>query len=60
MSIFKNQSELIFNFEETVILDFSFNECSVNNLEKKVSYSIQGRLIWGATANILNQLLNKI
>jgi len=31
-----------------------------NNLEKKVSYSIQGRVIWGATANILNQLLNKI
>ena len=29
-----------------------------NNLEKKVSYSIQGRLIWGATANILNQFLN--
>ena len=31
-----------------------------NNLEKKVSYSIQGKVIWGATANILNQLLNKI
>ena len=31
-----------------------------NNLEKKVSYSIKGRLFWGATANILNQLLNKI
>lgn len=31
-----------------------------NKLEKKVSFSIQGRLIWGATANILNQLLSKI
>tara|TARA_E500000331_G_scaffold352219_1_gene400313 strand:+ start:606 stop:1175 length:570 start_codon:yes stop_codon:yes gene_type:complete len=31
-----------------------------NKLEKKVSFSIDGRIIWGATANILNQFLNKV
>ena len=47
------------NFEDNKNKRYFYSVIN-NNLEKKVSYSIQGRVIWGATANILNQLLKKI